>query len=119
MINGIGSGANYPQQPGNAQLRERSDAARTPAATPDQSSEEVRQDLAAPAVNAAQGPADDRGELGTRRVEARRAAEDVQLERFRADELPLNASQALNTFADVASQREGRDVELAGIDIRV
>ncbi|MBS3803078.1 MAG: UDP pyrophosphate phosphatase [Oleiphilaceae bacterium] len=54
-----------------------------------------------------------------RRVEARQAAEDSRFERFRADEMPRASSQALDVFASVAAQRDGSDVELAGIDIRV
>ena len=54
-----------------------------------------------------------------RRVEARRAAEDARLEQFRADELPLQNSRALQTFTAVAGQRSDDDAELAGISIRV
>jgi hypothetical protein len=54
-----------------------------------------------------------------RRVEARQAAEDARLERFRADEVPPANARALEVFASVANQREGFDVELSGIDIRV
>ncbi|WP_165856966.1 UDP pyrophosphate phosphatase [Marinobacter sp. JSM 1782161] len=55
-----------------------------------------------------------------RRVQARQAAEDAQLERFRADDVPLRNAQALDVFNNIASTREeGDDVELAGIDIRV
>lgn len=55
-----------------------------------------------------------------RRVQARQAAEDARLQRFRADDLPLSTSQALDTFSGVASQRDDSDgEELTGIDIRV
>ncbi|MCH8497075.1 MAG: UDP pyrophosphate phosphatase [Marinobacter sp.] len=54
-----------------------------------------------------------------RRVEARRAAEDARLEQFRADELPLQNSRALQAFTAVAGQRNDDDAELAGISIRV
>lgn len=54
-----------------------------------------------------------------RRVQARQAAEDARLERFRADEVPLRNARALDVFTGIASQSDGGDVELAGIDIRV
>ncbi|MDX1754497.1 MAG: UDP pyrophosphate phosphatase [Marinobacter sp.] len=115
MISPLNSSGSYPLQSGNAAARDRSDVARSPAASPDRGGEQVRQDLADPR------PSQERsaGELAQRRVEARRAAEDVRLERFRADELPLAASQALSTFAQVAAQRDDQDVELAGLSIRV
>ena len=45
--------------------------------------------------------------------------DDVRLERFRADEIPLNTSRALSTFADVAARDDSVDSVLTGIDIRV
>ncbi|PAV27168.1 hypothetical protein C8D92_101204 [Tamilnaduibacter salinus] len=55
-----------------------------------------------------------------RRVQARQAAEDARLERFRADDLPLSTSRALDAFSGVASQRDdGESDQLTGIDIRV
>ena len=56
-----------------------------------------------------------------RRVEARRAAEDARLERFRADDLPLPAARALSAFASVAAVGDDSETasSLAGIDITV
>lgn len=56
-----------------------------------------------------------------RRVEARRAAEDARLERFRADDLPLPAARALSAFASVAAVGDDSETAsgLAGIDITV
>lgn len=58
-----------------------------------------------------------------RRVQARAAAEDVRLEVFHPDTVSLNSQRALQTFAEVAAggadEFQGRDVELAGVDIRV
>lgn len=120
MINGLNSSASYPLQSGGAGIRERTDVARSPAASPEKNSPEVQEDLARPGSNVA--PADIgslSGELLQRRVEARQAAEDVRLERFNADDLPLSTARALSTFVEVAAQRDGQDVELAGIDIRI
>lgn len=121
MISGINSSGSYPLQSGNAPLRERSDVARTPAASPDRSNTGVREDLANPLDTNKLGTNNpsDNGELLQRRVEARRAAEDVRLERFNADEVSLATSRALSTFAQVAAQQDDQDVELAGIDIRI
>ena len=58
-------------------------------------------------------------QLLERRVQARQAAQDAQLERFRADDIPRRNAEALEVFTGIASQRDGSDVELAGIDIRV
>ncbi|MDC0662647.1 UDP pyrophosphate phosphatase [Marinobacter sp. SS21] len=115
MISSLNSNASLPLQSGNASARDRADVARNPAASPERSGAEVRQDLAAPRA----APQAETGELAQRRVDARRAAEDVRLEPFRADELPLVASQALSTFAAVAAQQGERETELAGISIRV
>lgn len=128
MISGVNTNGNYPLQSGNAPLRERGDSARTPAASPDKSGPDVSHDLANPQSLVDPQPRVDspasvdqlgNGELLQRRVEARRAAEDVRLERFNADEVPLATSRALSTFAQVAAQSDDQDVELAGIDIRI
>jgi hypothetical protein len=111
---------------GNNVARERSDGARAPAARPDVLTDERQQSRPAPAGNstgdnpAASGAEDTEGYL--RRVQARAAAEDTRLEPFRSDDIPAANQRALQTFAAVASQREGMDgydAELAGIDIRV
>ncbi len=115
MISSLNSNDSLPLQSGVAPARDRADVARNPAASPERSETGVRQDLAAPRFVS---PAET-GELAQRRVEARRAAEDVRLEPFRADELPLVASQALSTFAAVAAQQGERETDLAGISIRV
>lgn len=97
-------------------MRERNDVARAPASGPEKQTGDVRRDLASgpqPAERAA--PA----ENTERRVEARRAAEDARLERFRADELPLATSRALDAFTDIASRDDSGDAGLAGIDILV
>lgn len=120
MIGGINSGNSYGYQTGNnSPVRERSDAVRAPASAPEKTPESSRRDLAdGRSSNAVERlPA----EALDRRVEARRAAEDVRLERFRADEVPLPTAQALSTFAVVAAagQDAGGDAPLAGIDILV
>ncbi|MCM0611206.1 UDP pyrophosphate phosphatase [Marinobacter sediminum] len=120
MIGGINPGNNYGFQSGNnSPVRERSDAARVPASTPEKITDTVRRDLA----DSPQSPVKDRtpGESLERRVEARRASEDVRLERFRADEVSLPTARALSTFADVAAagQESGGETSLAGIDILV
>lgn len=58
-------------------------------------------------------------QLLERRVQARQAAQDAQLERFRADDIPRRNAEALEIFTGIASHRDGSDVELVGIDIRV
>lgn len=118
MIGGLNPNNSFALQSGNnSPVRERSDVARAPAAAPDKNPEGVRRDLA-----------DGRGESAAprldtealeRRVEARRAAEDARLERFRADELPLSTSRALSTFTDIAARGDVGDNGLAGIDILV
>ncbi|MBO6851070.1 MAG: UDP pyrophosphate phosphatase [Marinobacter sp.] len=118
MIGGINPNNNVAFQTGNnSPVRERSDVARAPASAPEKNIDGVRRDLA-----------DGRGETAAprldtesleRRVEARRAAEDARLERFRADELPLATSRALSTFADIATRGESGENSLAGIDILV
>lgn len=120
MIGGINPGGVYGYQSGNNNpVRERSDAARAPASSPEKDTTKAREELGA----ARQEPitprsADERPE---RRVEARRAAEDARLERFRADDVPLPTAKALSTFASVASagQEMSGDGVLSGIDILV
>ena len=120
MIGGINPGNNFNFQTGNNSLvRERSDAARAPASTPEKTPDAARRDLA----DGNQGVVSDRNatESLERRVEARRAAEDARLERFRADEVSLPAARALSAFASVAAagQETGGNGSLAGIDILV
>ena len=120
MIGGITSGNNYGLQTGNnSPVRERSDAVRAPASAPEKSADTVRRDLATGLqVSATEQSTSESLE---RRVEARRAAEDVRLERFRADEVPLPTARALSTFAVVAAagQESSGEASLAGIDILV
>mgnify|MGYP000846905792 FL=1 len=116
MIGGINSGANQPYQSGSGVVRERSDVARAPAASPDKQNTQVRTDL--------DNPTGGRERVSSpedlqRRVEARRAAEDVRLEQFRADQLPLSTSRALDAFTDIASRNDDGTGELAGIDILI
>lgn len=125
MIGGINpANSSLIQTGNNSPARERADVARSPAASPQApTGDAVRQDLNAPgqARDTAPGNLSGSFEGVERRVEARRAAEDVRLERFRADELPLPASQALSTFAGVAAagqEFEGGTV-ISGIDILV
>ncbi len=120
MIGSINSGNSFTSQSGNnSPIRERSDVARSPAASPEKTPENARRDLA----DARTGTLIERtpGESLERRIEARRAAEDIRLERFRADDMPLPTAQALSTFAVVAAagQESGDDLPLAGIDILV
>ncbi|MBU2954152.1 UDP pyrophosphate phosphatase [Marinobacter sp. F3R08] len=120
MIGGINPGNQVNFQTGNnSPVRERSDAARAPASAPEKTSDLARRDLA----DASQGLASERDttESLERRVEARRAAEDVRLEQFRADDVSLPAARALSTFASVAAagQETGNSGNLAGIDILV
>lgn len=125
MIGNINSGNPYSYQTGtNNPARERSDVARAPAASPEQAPETARRDLAdgRPPATIERTPVERTpAESLERRVEARRAAEDARLERFRADEIPLPTAQALSTFALIAAsgQESGADVPLAGIDILV
>jgi hypothetical protein len=119
MIGGINPNNNFAFQSGNSSpARERSDVARTPASAPDRNAEGVRRDLADGRANTL-APARVDTEGLERRVEARRAAEDARLERFRADELPLSTSRALSTFTDIAARGDSGENSLAGIDIRV
>ncbi|WP_228128384.1 UDP pyrophosphate phosphatase [Marinobacter daepoensis] len=100
---------------------------RAPAADPQAlAAGEVRRPLGAPFLDRETVPANPTstgagGEADNRRVDARRAAEDARLERFRADELPLPTARALSAFAGVAAagqEYEGSAV-LTGIDILV
>ncbi|MBW4935804.1 UDP pyrophosphate phosphatase [Marinobacter sp. F4206] len=120
MIGGINPGNNYGYQTGNnSPVRERGDAASAPASSPEKSADAARRDLAdGRSLTTIERVPDTSLE---RRVEARRAAEDARLERFRADELPLPTARALSTFAVVAAagQDSGGDSSLAGIDILV
>lgn len=125
MIGGINSNGFHPSQSGALPARERTDVARNPATGPEKTADaEVRRDLSEPRTSLADGRSPGPSNPGSsegleRRVEARKAAEDARLERFRADDVPLATSRALATFADVAGRRDGEDAELAGIDIRV
>ncbi|WP_227538087.1 hypothetical protein [Marinobacter vulgaris] len=93
--------------------------ARAPATAPDNNRDAVRRDLTdTRSRNAEERPIPSSESL-ERRIEARQAAEDLRLERFRADEVSLNASRALSTFADVAARGDASDNGLYGIDILV
>lgn len=124
MIGGINPAYSSLIQTGNNNpARERTDVARSPAASPQApGAESVRRDLNAPQQSRDTAPGNQTASEATdRRVEARRAAEDARLERFRADELPLPAARALSTFAGVAAagqEFEGGSV-ISGIDILV
>lgn len=121
MIGGVNPNSNLAYQSGtNAPARERSDLARAPAATAEDNPGQVRRDLAGGVSPAADVRPVSPADALERRVEARRAAEDTRLERFRADDLPLNTSRALATFANVAAPvSEAPDSLITGIDIRV
>lgn len=120
MIGGINPNSNLSYQTGNtAPARERSDVARAPAATAQDNASQVRRDLTGSAPPSAETRASTPPEATERRIEARRAAEDTRLERFRADEMPLNTSRALATFANVAAPSEAPEGVLTGIDVRV
>ncbi|QSP96509.1 UDP pyrophosphate phosphatase [Marinobacter salinisoli] len=115
MIGGIQPGTHNVQPGKGGPVRERSDAVGAPALMPDKNPAAARQDMAK------QAPEPVLTDNAERRIEARRAAEDVRLERFRADQIPLPAAQALSTFAVVAAAGQGFENEapLAGIDILV
>mgnify|MGYP000170270421 CR=1 FL=1 len=120
MIGGINPNSNLAYQAGNnAPARERSDVARAPASTADDSQARVRRDLADGSPATAESRPGSPSDSTDRRVEARRAAEDIRLERFRADDVPLSTSRALATFANVAAPSEAPDSLITGIDIRV
>lgn len=119
MIGGINSGNTYTGSAPPA--RERSDAARAPAARPELLTDERAQTRAQPAGQQ-QAPSADDGEGYQRRVQARAAVADSRLQPFLADDIPLANSQAVEAFISVANYRdglEGYDAGLAGIDIRV
>ncbi|WP_166251495.1 UDP pyrophosphate phosphatase [Marinobacter salicampi] len=118
---GLPSSTFLPAQSEAASARSRPDVARNPAVSgPNASGTDIRRTLAEPRDERSprQPDAIDSAAI-ERRVEARQAAEDARLERFRADELPFASARALDVFAAVAGQRDGGDVEMAGIDIRV
>ena len=102
MIGGINPNSGLAYQTGNnSPAREGTDVARAPAST------------------AEDNPITPPDAL-ERRIEARRAAEDTRLERFRADDIPLNTSRALATFANVAAPAsDAPDSLITGIDIRI
>ncbi len=121
MVNDVNPNNLYPSRSDSSALRERPDIARNssvsgPSGTPN----DIREDLAAPRadIGGRQANLIDTASI-ERRVEARRASEDVRLERFRADDVPLASARALEAFTSVAGFRESVDVELAGIDIVV
>ncbi len=122
MVAGLNPNTPFPAQSEATAARSRPDVARNSAATgPNATPDSVRQSLNGPQAernNTRQPEIIDTVAI-ERRVEARQAAEDTRLERFRADDLPFANARALDVFAAVAGQREGSDVELAGIDIRV
>ncbi len=120
MIGGIGQNGGLTYQSGNGGLaRERTDIARAPSTGVDDRSSEVRQGLRE-TPNAVTDVRPVRDNAATeRRIEARRAAEDVRLEQFRADDVPLSVSRALSTFAEVAARGDAPDSILTGIDIQV
>lgn len=120
MIGGINPNNNLVYQGGsNASSRERTDVARAPAATAEDNPRQVRRDLTdAASLSAESGPTTPRDAI-ERRIEARRAAEDTRLERFRADDIPLNTARALSTFANIAAPAETPEGVLTGIDVRV
>ncbi len=120
MIGGVNPNSNLAYQSGNnAPARERSDVARAPASKADDNSVSVRRELANASPPAAESRPDTPPDALERRIEARRGAEDARLERFRADDVPLNTSRALATFANVAAPAEVPEGVLTGIDIRV
>lgn len=120
MIVGPNSSNPYALQPAASPARERTDVARNPAARPElaPAGSAPGREVARPA-NAGDLGGETSGENLQRRVQARQAAEDVRIERFRADEISYGNARALAVFAGVAGQREGQDTELSGIDIRV
>jgi|AntRauTorcE11898_2_1112593.scaffolds.fasta_scaffold00270_2 hypothetical protein len=121
MIGGVNPNSSLAYQTGNnAPARERSDVARAPAATVEDNRGQVRRDLADGASPSTEARPITPPDALERRIEARRAAEDVRLERFRADDIPLNTSRALATFANVAApSSDAPDSLITGIDIRV
>ncbi|OZB20716.1 MAG: UDP pyrophosphate phosphatase [Marinobacter sp. 34-60-7] len=126
MIGGINPATNTLLQSGTAPVRDRNDVARAPASSPQAlDSASVRRDIGGEQQSRDNAPGSQSTtrleDSESRRIDARRAAEDARLERFRADELPLPASRALNTFAGVAAagqEFEGGSV-VSGIDIMI
>lgn len=122
MIGGLNPNTLNPAQSDAASARSRPDVNRNSAASGPNATEEANRQALNQATSerdSSRSPAVIDTAAISRRVEARQAAEDTRLERFRADEMPRASAQALEVFASVAGQREGSDVELAGIDIRV
>lgn len=128
MIGGVSNSSALAYQSGNnTPARERTEGTRAPAANPQAlTRSDAAQPLAAPVNGRDTSPesqplpgADSAPE--SRRVDARRAAEDVRLERFRADELALPTARALSAFADVAAAGQAFEAGeiLTGIDITV
>ncbi|WP_152206189.1 UDP pyrophosphate phosphatase [Marinobacter changyiensis] len=121
MVTGVNPNSVYPSRSDSSALRERSDIARNSAVSGlNGTPQGIREDLAAPRaeVGGRQTSLIDTAAI-ERRIEARQASEDLRLERFRADDVPLANARALAAFTGVASFRENVDVELAGIDIVV
>lgn len=120
MIGGVNPNSNLAFQAGNSvPARERSDVARAPAATAEDNRNQVRRDLAGGVSPSTESRPPSSPDTPERRVEARRAADDARLERFRAEDIPLSTSRALSTFAEVAARGEAPEGILTGIDIRV
>jgi hypothetical protein len=121
MIGGVNPNSNLAYQTGNnAPVRERSDVARAPAATLEDNRGQVRRDLADGASPSTEVRTITPLDALERRIQDRRAAEGTPLERFRADDVPLNTSRALATFANVAAPASDvPDGLITGIDIRI
>ena len=119
MIGGITPGNSYGYTgTGQGLSRDRNEFARTTVSVPEKGTETL-------ADRTEQSPSA-RPELSPeavplRRVEARQAAEDVRLEPFRADEMPLQTAKALSVFAAVstAGDESIQSGTLAGIDLIV
>ena len=108
MIGGISSNGYGPLVPDRSVQRERADQGRT-----DDSNTRATRVVEAGSSADFVDP-----QLLERRVQARKAAEDVRLEQFRVDDVPFANAKALEVFTGIASQPDD-DVELAGIDIRI
>jgi len=119
MIGSITPGNSYGYTgTGQSLPRGGNDFARTTVSVPEKGNE-------TPADRTEQSP-QGRAELSAeavplRRVEARQAAEDVRLEPFRADEMPLQTAKALSVFAAVSASADDstQSGTLAGIDLIV
>ncbi len=118
MIGSITPGNSY-GIPGSSQgvSRDRNDFARSTVSIPEKGTETPAERPEQATAGAEASPE----AVPLRRVEARQAAEDVRLETFRADEMPLQTSKALSVFADVAAAGDdaGQSDPLAGIDLVV